>query len=323
MKKKLFTSILALVCAIACAVGLAACGGGGGGPMKLNKEQWDSAFTAARAWEDYTLDFRLSLHKNYVLAKDEIRDSGVTVQDVIMQFSLDSTNEQGLRAHASRGLSAYNEDGSVISEDDDSSFYSVENGKLFCYYYDENDNARKYESAGTGTAEERFAEHVETFDDYLPMFVFTKGGKTYKIDELNQALKFTPGFAYEGKLGFELDLEAIGGGYENENPYKTESAPVLLSVYHTVYDAESGIPEWTEKLPEDWSEWEGGIHFSLHFETEFKGEKYLVMIEMSYRSNDYALNLPETLYETRFEDGERYEYRYNNVYGQAGPAQSD
>lgn len=310
MKKKSITSILALVCAITCAFIFTACVGNGS--MKLNEEQWDSAFAAARAWEDYTLDFRLSLHQNYVLEKDKF-DSGTTVEEVYMRFTLDSTNEQGRRAYASNG----------VDDDDNSSYYSVENGKLFGYYYDEDDNMRKYESDGTGTAEEQFAEYVQTFDDYLPAFVFTKDGKTYQIDKLNQVLKHS-GYAYEGNLGFELKLEALGGGSGDENPFKTESVPVTLHVLNTVYNAESDSYDWSSKLPENWNEWKGKIRLNLHFETEVEGEKYLVMIEMFYESNEYALYLPDTLYETRYNyDREPYEYRYDNVYGQAGPAQSD
>lgn len=324
MKKRLITIILTLVCTIACAFGLSACGGGdGGGSMKLNEEQWDAAFTAARAWEDYSLDFRLSLSKNYVLAKDEIRDSGVTVEDVMMQFTLDSTNEQGLRASANRGISNYNEDGSVINDSGDQSYYSVENGKLFSYYYDDDYGyARKYESDGTGTVEEQFAKYVETFDYYLPMFVFTKGDKTYKIDELNQVLKHT-GFQYKGNLGFELNLGAIGGGDTNDT-FKTESAVVTFAVFNSVYNPEMDGYEWTEKLPEDWSKWNGEIRVNLHFETEVKGEKYLATIEMSYKSNvNVPVILPDRLCGTRYEAGNQQVYKYDNVYGQAGPAQSD
>lgn len=312
MKKKIVTSILALVCAITCAFTFAACVGKGGS-MKLDEEQWDSAFAAARAWKDYALDFRLYVNKNYELEKDEIRNSGETVENVYMRFTLDSTNEQGRRAYATHGVDDY----------DSSSYYSVENGKLFIYHYDEDDNARKVERDGTGTAEEQFAKYIQTFDDYLPAFVFKKDGKTYQIDKLNQVLKYS-GYSYEGTLGFELKLDMLGGGTGDENPFKTESAPVTLNVFNAVYNAENDSYDWTEKHPENWNEWMGEIRLNLHFETEVEGEKYLVMIEMIYKTNEYALNLPDTLYETRYnEDREPYEYRYDNVYGQAGPAQND
>lgn len=327
--KKFAAALACIGLSAACAFSVTACGSAHDS-MKLNEEQWETAFTEARKWQSYDLSFNVELRKDYV-KQGSTYDNGNPYRGERMNYQIDRANENGPRSYSYYSSTVYGDNGEEIDDYSRSNYDSVENGKLFGYSYREDEEGYydwyKYEDKyGEGTAESRFLAGVETLDYYLPMLVFTKDGKTYKADELNQVLKYSKDFGiYMGTLGFELntddgtDAQADGG--QQATPFKTDSADVSLRLYNIVY--EDNDTNRGPSIPEDWSKWYGEIRIDIEFETELEGKNYLAEISLRYERRYYPIELPERLRGEFYVDGYLTDMHYNNVFGQAGPAQSN
>lgn len=315
--KKTMRVIACLLVAVLMLTVFAACDWEGGG-MKLTEEEWNSAFEAAKKWENYNLTFRLDLNKNYEIdEKHGIFNSGDFFMSETMQFILDRANPDGARMHSNMGSSYVDDEGTWV-DDGYRRYDALEKGKLFSYYEidDHLVKSEAYVSEGK-TPSTQFDSYVQTLEDFLPWFVFTADGKTLQLDELNTVLKYSKdSHEYEGKLGFELKPNGDDESIEGENPFKTDSATVAMGVCNTKYNAEYETYERSNELPEDWSKWEGEIYLYLKFETEYMGEKVLCTVELRYEWIHYSVNLPEYIYKLIYEDGERRYESYKNVLGQ-------
>ena len=320
--KKTMRVIACVLLTVFALMTFAACNWEGGG-MKLTEEQWNTAFDKAKNWQNYTLEFNLEMRKNYKLDKDGYTtESGDIYSSVKMHYSLDLTHADGPRSSSYSGSSGLNEDGEWVGNGY-RSYTSVEKGKLFGYYEDEESRTFKYEKTldqGT-TANQEFTADIQKLDDLQHMVTFTSGGKEYKLNELYSVLKYSnmSSHAYEGKLGVELNPEET----EGDNPFKTDSAWVWVYMYNAKYDEENGFYDYDNSLPDDFSKWDGEINVLVVFETEYLGETYMVEVSLRYRFEHYPLEVPSVLYRRVQEDGETYYPYYQNILGQEGPADND